>query len=179
MRSSSVKTSSGGLTLIIVDSHAALLPFFLSQTSHFENYLKTMQKNPVKFQQKFNHIKKNLWRRHDGVFLYWSQMKRVVFKKILLFKGRLFLYLKYWYMLICSCTQDHAIVYTRGMYILHSIFISVQVNEEKLCNLLLFWTSYLTIPLGDSKLVVTSLEPTLSKVLPKANTCPMVLYNIY
>ena len=56
------------------------------------------------------------------------------------------------------------------------LIFSVEVNKEKLDDLLQFWTGNPTIPLGDSKLVVTSLEANPSKVLPEANTCAMVLH---
>ena len=48
-------------------------------------------------------------------------------------------------------------------------------SEETLNDLLLFWTSHPSLPLGNSKLVVKCLECIPKKVLPEANTCPMVL----
>jgi hypothetical protein len=48
-------------------------------------------------------------------------------------------------------------------------------SEETLNDLLLFWTSHPSLPLGNSKLVVKCLECIPKKLLPEANTCPMVL----
>lgn len=48
-------------------------------------------------------------------------------------------------------------------------------NEETLNDLLLFWTSQPTMPLGNSKLVVKCLECVPGKALPEANMCPMLL----
>lgn len=49
-------------------------------------------------------------------------------------------------------------------------------DQEKLTDLLPFWTAYHTLPVDASaKLTVQFLQATPSKVLPEANTCPMVL----
>ena len=59
--------------------------------------------------------------------------------------------------------------------IIYTLIIFSETSEETLNDLLLFWTGYPTLPLGNSKLVVKCLEHVPGKVLPEANTCPMVL----
>lgn len=50
-------------------------------------------------------------------------------------------------------------------------------DQENISDLLLFWTCHPTLPVDTSaKLTVTFLLADPSKVLPEANTCPMVLF---
>lgn len=46
---------------------------------------------------------------------------------------------------------------------------------QKLCDLLLFWTGHPALPVDRSKKLCVKFLDATTKVLPEAETCPMVL----
>jgi hypothetical protein len=57
-----------------------------------------------------------------------------------------------------------------------NLFVDKDSDEETLCDLVQFWTSYPSLPsTATQKLTVDYLQDSTAKLLPEANTCPMVL----
>ena len=58
-----------------------------------------------------------------------------------------------------------------------NLFVDKDGNEENLYDLVQFWTNYPSLPsAATQKLSVDYLEDSTGKLLPEANTCPMVMY---